>query len=128
MDVRTHLGISAELCGEVTSLSPGRSVVRLEITAAMQADATGLAHGGFTFGLADYAAMVAVNHPNVVLGGAESRFIKPVLVGDVLVAEAVVREEAGRKRTVDVTVRRMGTEVFTGRFTCFVPDAHVLAQ
>jgi acyl-coenzyme A thioesterase PaaI-like protein len=44
----------------------------------MAADQRGLVHGGFTFGLADYAAMVAVNDPNVVLGAAEVRFLAPV--------------------------------------------------
>ena len=127
-ELQTHVGISSELCGELSSLAPGRSAARLTITAPMQADSSGLAHGGFIFGLADYAAMAAVNHPNVVLGSAESRFIKPARVGDTLEAEAAVREEAGKKRIVDVVVRRGETEMFTGRFTCFVLDNHVLAE
>jgi acyl-coenzyme A thioesterase PaaI-like protein len=48
----------------------------------MVVDAHGLVHGGFVFGLADYAAMLAVNDPNVVLGAAEARFLKPVRRGD----------------------------------------------
>jgi len=41
-----------------------------------------LVHGGFIFGAADYAAMAAVNDPNVVLGSAEVSFLKPSKSGD----------------------------------------------
>ena len=47
----------------------------------MAADGRGLVHGGFTFGLADFAAMCAVNDPNVVLGAATCKFLAPVQVG-----------------------------------------------
>ncbi len=126
MDVKTHAGIAADLCGVPVSLAPGRSVVSMATTAAMAADETGLVHGGFVFGMADYAAMLAVNHPNVVLGAAESSFLKPVRVGEVLTAEAALQGESGRKRMVRVSVRREDTEVFTGLFTCFVLDRHIL--
>jgi acyl-coenzyme A thioesterase PaaI-like protein len=48
----------------------------------MAVDDRGLVHGGFVFGLADHAAMLAVNDPNVVLGAASTRFLKPVRVGE----------------------------------------------
>jgi acyl-coenzyme A thioesterase PaaI-like protein len=66
----------------------------------MAADDRGLVHGGFVFGLADHAAMLAVNDPFVVLGSAEVRFLRPVVVGERLVAEARVGEVAGRKSRV----------------------------
>jgi acyl-coenzyme A thioesterase PaaI-like protein len=90
-------------------------------------DARGLVHGGFVFGLADYAAMIAVNDPNVVLGAAESRFLKPVQVGQKLVAEARVDEVRGKKHVVSVRVTLEGESVFTGVFSCFVLEKHVLA-
>ncbi len=126
MNVNTHKDISAKLCGTPLSLAPGRSVVRLTTTEEMRADDADLVHGGFIFGLADYAAMLAVNHPYVVLGAADTSFLKPVRVGETVTAEAAVQEESGRKRLVAVSVRRDETEVFTGRFTCFVLDKHVL--
>ena len=86
-----------------------------------------LVHGGFVFGLADYAAMLAVNHPNVVLAGAEVRFLKPVVVGERLLATARLAESAGRRRRVEVEVARGGEVVFAGTFHCAVPDRHVLA-
>jgi acyl-coenzyme A thioesterase PaaI-like protein len=124
---RTHLGIDRRLCGEPRRLAAGRAEVELATGPEMAADDHGLVHGGFVFGLADYAAMLAVNHPNVVLGAAETRFLAPAVVGERLTAEAVVKAEEGRRREVAVTVRRGADELFTGTFTCFVLGEHVLA-
>ena len=95
---------------------------------AMAADDRGLVHGGFAFGLADYAAMLAVNHPLVVLAGSSVRFLAPTRVGERLVAEARVIEATGRKRRVEVEVRRgEGQEVvLAGEFLAVIPDRHVL--
>lgn len=125
METNTHTRINPALCGTPVALEPGRAVVRLTLLPPMAADARGLVHGGFLFGLADYAAMLAVNDPLVVLGAAEVRFTAPVAVGETVEAEALVEEEAGKKRLAAVTVRRGETTVLTGRFTCFVLDTHV---
>ncbi|MFB0558127.1 MAG: PaaI family thioesterase [Candidatus Bathyarchaeia archaeon] len=92
----------------------------------MAVDKKGLVHGGFTFGLADYAAMLAVNHPNVVLGKSESRFIAPVRVGDIMKAVATVAERDGRRREVAVQVTVEGKKVFEGTLTCYILERHVL--
>ena len=126
MQPATHTAIDPSLCGAPVSLAPGRAVVRLTPSPAMAVDARGLVHGGFVFGLADYAARLAVNDPFVVLGAAEVRFLAPASVGETLEAEAVAETDAGRKRRVAVTVRRGETDVFRGAFTCFVLDKHVL--
>ena len=126
MDVNTHPRIDPALCGHPVALSPGEAVARLTTTAAMAADDRGLVHGGFVFGLADYAAMLAINDPNVVLGAADVRFTAPSIVGDVLEATATVTETTGKKRRVEVVVRRAGETVLTGGFTCFVPPRHIL--
>ncbi len=123
---RTHLRIDPGLCGAPLALAPGRATVRLTLTPAMAADDRGLVHGGFVFGLADYAAMLAINEPLVVLGAAEVRFLAPATVGETVTAEAVEEEGSGRKRMVAVTVRRGDTTVLAGRFTCLVPARHVL--
>jgi acyl-coenzyme A thioesterase PaaI-like protein len=127
MDANTHLGIDQGLCGTPVSLTDGAAEVRLETTAVMAADERGLVHGGFVFGLADYAAMLAVNDPHVVLGAADVRFHAPAAVGDVVLARAQVVEEAGKKRRVEVTAARGEEELFSGSFTCFVLAQHVLA-
>ncbi len=127
MKPNTHLQISPEYVGIPVELEQGRAVVRLQTRDEMAADSQGLVHGGFTFGLADYAAMLAVNDPFVVLGAAETRFLAPVRVGEVMVARAILKEEKGKKRQVACTVET-DRVVFEGTFTCFVLDGHILEQ
>lgn len=129
MDIRTHIGIDARLCGTPTSLEPGAATVEFVATPDMAADGHGLVHGGFVFGLADHAAMLAVNEPTVVLGGAEAvRFKAPVAVGDTVVASARVTASSGRKHTIDAQALVGDEVVFTATFTAFVLDEHVLSK
>ena len=127
MNIHTHQRISRSLCGTPVAVDGGGSRVEMTTVPEMTVDDVGLVHGGYIFGLADHAAMIAVNHPYVVLGGAECRFLKPVRVGEGLTAEAAVMPGEGKKRLVSVTVSRGAEAVFTGTFTCFVLDKHVLA-
>ena len=107
-------------------LGAGRARAALTLLPEMAADDRGLVHGGFAFGLADYAAMLAVNHPLVVLASSSVQFLAPTRVGDRLVAEARVVEETGRKRRVEVEVWRGEEVVARGEFVAVVPDRHVL--
>jgi len=126
MEPRTHLEADPALCGTLLALDEGSARVALSTNASMAVDVQGLVHGGFVFGLADYAAMLAVNDPNVVLGAAETRFLKPVRVGDRLLASARTLDTEGRKREVRVEVAVSFEKVFEGTFTCFVLERHVL--
>ena len=128
MDVRTHAAIDPALCGAPVAVEPGRAVVELEATAAMAVDAAGMVHGGFVFGLADHAAMLAVNEPNVVLVSAESRFLRPVRPGERLRAEARVTAATPPRYAVACTVSRNGEPVFEGSFSCHVTRQHVLTR
>ncbi|WP_084211957.1 MaoC/PaaZ C-terminal domain-containing protein [Geoalkalibacter subterraneus] len=94
----------------------------------MAADERDLVHGGFTFGLADYAAMLAVNDPNVVLGAAQVRFTGPVKVGEALVARAEVQLAEDKKRQVECSVSVGDQKVFQGTFTCFILGHHIFDQ
>ena len=135
VDIRTHHALDRELCGTPVALAEGTATVSLVTTSRMQADAHGLVHGGFVFGLADYAAMLAVNHPNVVLGSANVRFTAPVALGQRLRARAVLVREAGRRREVEVEVTVIADTpdtpddiVLAGTFHCAVLDRHVLER
>ena len=121
----THKKINKELCGIPIELGEGYSKVKLKLISKMIVDKSGLIHGGFVFSLADYAAMLAINHPNTILGGANVRFLKPVLVDENLIAEAKFMEEEGKKQLVKVSVKRDGEIIFTGEFICFSPDHHI---
>jgi uncharacterized protein (TIGR00369 family) len=127
LTINTHQTICREHFGTPIQLEEGVSQVELVTTAAMAVDETGLVHGGYIFGLADYAAMIAVNHPNVVLGAADVKFLKPVRAGETVTASAVVDSRQGKKQVVSVIVSRDGETVFSGNFTCFVLDRHVLS-
>jgi len=129
MDLNTHLAINRSLCGRVISIDEGTAVVRLDTTPEMVADDHNLVHGGFIFGAADYAAMVAVNDPNVVLGSAEVKFLKPTRSGEAATLRAKIAEAEGKRRRVEVEgVDDAGAKIFSGIFTCFVLEKHVLEK
>jgi acyl-coenzyme A thioesterase PaaI-like protein len=126
MDRNTHLGLDLGLCGSPGTLTAGSATVQLHTRADMAADDRGLVHGGFVFGAADHAAMLAVNDPNVVLGSADVLFLSPVSVGEVVDFLARLDERDRRKRKITVTGQVGDRAVFSGQFTCFVLDRHVL--
>ncbi len=126
MQLNTHLNIDTSLCGKVTKLQENYAEVLLHTTQQMTVDKQGLVHGGFIFGVADYAAMSAVNDPFVVLGASNSRFLAPVKVGDAVLCQASVVSEKGKKREVEVQAFVNEKLVFEGYFTTFVLSQHVL--
>lgn len=128
MKINTHTHIDGNLCGIPVEVSENFARVTMTATDQMVVDENGLVHGGFIFGLADHAAMIAVNHPNVVLGSADVRFVKPVRRQEKLTAIARVTEAGGKKKIVAVSVSRDHEEVFSGIFTCFVLEKHVLSD
>jgi len=129
VDISTHEKISKRLVGRPIEVVRGmHAIVELNATNEMAVDLTGLTHGGFTFGLADYAAMLAVNHPNVVLGSAQVKFTAPVKTGDTMRAEATVTNINGKKSEVSVEVRVGEQKVFSGIFLCYSLETHVLEK
>ena len=130
MEQKTHLLSSKEFVGKVEQIQTDQqATVVLKTTGLMGVDERGLVHGGFTFGLADYAAMTAVNDPYVVLLFSQAKFLRAVRAGDELKARAVVTEKDGRKRKVRVEVFKEGEErVFEGEFSCLVLANHVLEK
>ena len=127
---RTHLSVSEELVGKVERIENEKSSrVMLTADQRMKVDEKDLIHGGFTFGLADYAAMVAVNDPFVVLLSSQVRFLKPVAVGDRLTAEARITQTEGKKNKVWCEVSNQeGTKVLEGEFLCLNLNKHVLEK
>ncbi len=125
IEQKTHNLADKEFVGDVVEIKEGFSKVILNTNNRMAVDDKGLVHGGFTFGLADYAAMVCVNHPNVVLGGAEIKFWAPVKVGEKLIAKAFHIKTEGKKNIVEVEIDSNGRKVFSGTFNCYILDKHV---
>jgi acyl-coenzyme A thioesterase PaaI-like protein len=126
MELRTHQRINQTLCGNLVELDEGYAKVELETTRDMVVDEMGLVHGGFVFSAADFAAMAAVNHPNVVLVASECRFLSPVKVGDTVVLEAKELYKEARKRKIHVIGYFEDIKVFEGDFMAVVLERHVL--
>jgi len=127
---KTHLAISEELVGTIEAMETGKSArVSLTTLPQMKADEQGLIHGGFTFGLADYAAMVAVNEPSVVLLSSSVKFLKPVIIGDRLTALAKIQLIEGRKQKVWCDVFNQDQQqVLEGEFLCLIPNQPILGK
>jgi acyl-CoA thioesterase len=125
IQLSTHQRINKELCGHVVELAEGYAKVELLTTREMAVDQMGLVHGGFTFSAADFAAMAAVNDPNVVLVSSECRFLSPVKVGDTVTFEAKERYHESRKRRIHVVGKFKDVKVFEGDFLAVVLDRHV---
>lgn len=124
--LNTHERINTVYSGEVVKMEPGFAKVMLETTEVMRADEVGLVHGGFIFSAADFAAMVAVNEPNVVLASSNCLFLAPVRVGDMVSFEASEHQKEGRKRNVTVRGFVHDIKVFEGEFKTVITERHVL--
>ncbi len=126
LELKTHRRIDQSLCGTLLELTDGYAKVELETTRQMAVDELGLVHGGFTFAAADFAAMAAVNDPNVVLVSSECRFLSPVKVGDRVIFEAKELYKESRKRKIHVIGYFEDIKVFEGDFMAVVLERHVL--
>lgn len=124
--LNTHERINTVYSGEVVKIEAGYAKVLLETIEAMRADELGLVHGGFIFSAADFAAMAAVNEPNVVLASCNCLFLAPVRVGDSVTFEATEHQKEGRKRNVTVRGFVHEIKVFEGEFKTVVTERHVL--
>jgi acyl-CoA thioesterase len=81
--------------------------VRMTVTNRM-VNGHDIAHGGYIFTLADSAFALACNSRGAltVAAGADVTFVAAARLGDVLVADALVRTAYGRSGITDVTVTR----------------------
>ena len=108
-----RLGISVKVT------CAGQAEARVEVTADM-INGFDVCHGGYIFTLADTAFAFACNAYDELTyaGGASIDFLRPVRVGDMLVAVATERHRGGRSGVYDVTGSNQNGEevaVFTGR-------------
>jgi len=122
----THVKVNGTFSGEIVKLTSGYASVVLETIEVMRADELGLVHGGFIFSAADFAAMAAVNEPNVVLASASCLFLSPVRIGDKVLFVAEEHQKEGRKRTVSVKGYVHEIKVFEGEFKTVITEHHIL--
>ncbi len=96
-----HLGMQAVV------LEVDHAVVRMPVDEQM-VNGHEIAHGGYIFALADSTFALVCNSRGelTVAAGADIVFVAPARLGDVLVAEGVVRTAYGRSGVTDVRVTR----------------------
>ena len=97
---------------ELTATGPGYARARMRITENM-VNGHDIAHGGYLFLLADTAFACACNShgPTTVAARADITFMRPVALGEELVATARERSRFGRSGIYDVTVARDGQTI-----------------
>ena len=102
----------------IVDVAPGRAAVEMPVRDDMT-NGHGIGHGGFTFALADSAFAFACNTYNrrTVAYRCDIHYLAAVRSGDLLVAEAVERQRAGRNGIYDVVVRSGDTVVAEFRGT-----------
>jgi len=99
--------LTSQMLGiRLEDVSPGQASLHMRVTDSM-VNGHGVAHGGYLFLLADAAFAYASNThgPVAVAQSAHITFLRPAVVGDVLLAQAVERTRQGRSGVYDVTVR-----------------------
>ena len=86
-------------------VAPGAARLSMRVTAAML-NGHGTCHGGFIFTLADSAFAFACNTDGTasVASHCAVSFLRPAMLGDLLVADARERHREGRRGIYDVRV------------------------
>ncbi|MCH8559932.1 hydroxyphenylacetyl-CoA thioesterase PaaI [Nesterenkonia sp. LB17] len=106
----------------VLTADPGHARISMVIREDMT-NGFDIAHGGMLFALADTCFAMACNHPSLdegtitVASGVDINFLKPALLGETIIAEAIGVANTGRSGVYDVTITR-GEDllgVFRGR-------------
>lgn len=111
------------LVGTPVTTEVGYSRVELRTNMTMLATGSDFVRGGIVFGLADHAAMLALEEPGAVLEAADTRFLRPVGVDQLIVAEAHARMKIGKRRHAAVTICLGEEKIFEGDFTVCLTEA-----
>lgn len=113
-----------EIVGEIVDIELNkRGVSILETTEGMALERTGIVRGHHIFAQADSLAIAIIDADVVLTGLANSKFKRPVRVGERLIAKAeVVRKIRGSNYVVQVTTRVGDEQVFRGKFVVSTKD------
>lgn len=119
LDPVRSLGID-EVIGEVIDLQlDSHAISVLEIREEHVFAKTHIARGHYLFAQANSLAVAVINAEVVLTATARLRFVRPVKLGEKVVAKAVVRSQTGNESKVRVETKVQGETVFTGTFRVF---------
>jgi acyl-CoA thioesterase len=124
--VHTHQRLAPSAVGKIRDIKEGYARTEFKLHKDMAVDEHDLAFTGYIFNAANYAAMIAVNEPNVIISSAKTMFLLPIKVGEVLTFEAISKHRESKKKMIRVTATQQGVKVFEGEFATLVYDSHVL--
>jgi acyl-coenzyme A thioesterase PaaI-like protein len=125
-NIDTHLKINKNYCGVLMEMNEGYAKVLLSTIEEMGVDELGMIHSGFIFGAANYCAVMAINHPNVVLTWSDCRFLVPIDIGKEVIFEAEALHTSTKKREVKVVGKTDDIKIFEGIFVCVTMEKHPL--
>lgn len=112
-----------ELIGELLELVIGeRACSELMIDESMVLAKARVARGHYLFAQANSLAIALVNAPMALTGSVELKFIRPVQLGEVVVAEGKVLKQKRNKYWVQISVRVGTEEVLRGDWILFAID------
>ena len=106
---------------ELLACEPGRATMRM-VVKPLHLNGHQICHGGFIFTLADSTFAFACNsrNHNTVANGCSIEFLRPAHEGDVLTAEGVEQNLAGRNGIYDIRVNNQkgqAVALFRGKST-----------
>ncbi len=114
---------SKEIVGELIDIVLGeRGISILETTEDMAFERTRVVRGHHIFAQADSLAIALINAEIVLTGLANSKFKRPVYVGEKLVAKGEVIRRRGQQHVVLVETKAGAEKVFRGKFVVFAVD------
>ncbi len=113
--VRSMVG--AEIVGELIDLTLGKQGISiLETDEAMTFKKTNIVRGHHIFSQAESLAMAVIDADVALTGVANIKYLKPIYLGDKLVAKAELVRIRGNKHFVHVKISVNQKQVFRGKF------------
>ncbi len=109
-----------EVIGEIIDLQlDSQAISVLEVNENHVFSRTLIARGHYIFAQANSLAVAVINAEVALTATARMRFIRPVKLGERLIAKAVVRSNDGQESKVRVETKVQGETVFTASFRVY---------
>jgi acyl-coenzyme A thioesterase PaaI-like protein len=119
LDTVKSLGID-EVIGEVIDLQlDSHAISVLEVKPEHVFARTQIARGHYIFAQANSLAVAVIDADVALTATARIRFVRPVKLGEKLIAKAIVRSRDGDESKVRVETKVQGETVFTATFRVF---------
>jgi acyl-coenzyme A thioesterase PaaI-like protein len=112
-----------EIIGELLDIELEKSGLSLlEITRDMVFQKNNIARGHVLFAQANSLAVAIIDAEVALTGASKVSFIRPVRLGEKIVAKAFTNSKTGKRYNISVTSKSNNETVFTGEFRVFAMD------